>query len=218
MFTMDTENEIDESNIQKLLNWAYNASINGLPKMSTAQELAEKHLKKHDSSEKAIKSLIRHQNAKATSFGFFSGLGGLIVLPVAVPANIASVLYVQMRMVAAIAHIRGFDVEDEEVKTLVFVALTGNSAEKILKGTGIKIGKKMFGKRLLQTTIKSKVTSQAFKKINQKVGFRLVTKFGQKGLINLGRLVPFVGGIIGGSHDFLSTNIIGKVAKNKLFI
>lgn len=218
MFKMDTENEIDESNIQKLLNWAYNASINGLPKMSTAQELAEKHLKKYDSSEKAIKSLIRHQNSKATSFGFFAGLGGLIVLPVAVPANIASVLYVQMRMVAAIAHIRGFDVEDEKVKTLVFVALTGNSAEKILKGTGIKIGKKMFGKRLLQTTIKSKVTSQAFKKINQKVGFRLVTKFGQKGLINLGRLVPFVGGIIGGSHDFLSTNIIGKVAKNKLFI
>lgn len=215
---MDNKTEVNEKNIQKLLNWAYDASIKGIPKMSTAQELAECYMKKHHSTDKAIKSLIRYQNAKATAVGFFSGLGGLLVLPVSVPTNIAAVLYVQMRMVAAMAHMRGYDVKADEVKTLVFVALTGNSAEKILKSTGIKIGKKMFGKRLFQSTIKSKVTSEAFKKINQKVGFRLVTKFGQKGLINLGRLVPFVGGIIGGSHDFLSTNIIGKVAKNKLFI
>jgi len=210
--------EVKDNNIQKLLNSAYNTSIKGLPKFSTATELAEKYLERYSSTDEAINSLIRHQNAKASSFGFTFGLGGLIVLPVLVPANIVSVLYVQMRMVAAIAHMRGFDVMASEIKTLVFVALTGNSAEKILKGTGLKMGGKMIGKKIFERTIRKQVTSEALTKINQKVGFRLVTKFGQRGLVSLSRLVPIVGGLIGGSHDFLSTNIIGKVAKNKLFI
>jgi hypothetical protein len=38
-------------------------------------------------------------------------------------------------------------------------------------------------------------------KINQKVGFRLLTKFGSKGVINLGKMVPLTGGIIGGTES-----------------
>jgi len=80
------------------------------------------------------------------------------------------------------------------------------------------MGGKIIGKKIFERTIRKQVTSEALTKINQKVGFRLVTKFGQRGLVNLSRLVPIIGGLIGGSHDFLSTNIIGKVAKNELFI
>src|SRR5699024_8427308 len=83
------------------------------------------------------------------------------------------------------------------------------------KGTGLKMGGKIIGKKIFERTIRKQVTSEALTKINQKVGFRLVTKFGQRGLVSLSRLVPIVAGLIGGSHDFLSTNIIGKVAKNK---
>ena len=46
------------------------------------------------------------------------------------------------------------------------------------------------------------------------VGFRLVTKFGTKGLINLGKAVPLVGGLIGGVMDLASTNIMGNVARD----
>lgn len=210
---MGNEEEITPSKVQKLLEWGYDSAINGLPKMSTAEELAESYLSKHSSTDKAINSLIRYQNTKAATSGFLTGVGGAITLPVAIPTNIASVLYVQMRMVAAIAHMRGFDVRDDQVKTLVFVALTGHSATNILKNAGIQVGKK-----LLINTIKIKVTRETLKKVNQKVGFRLVTKFGGKGIINLGRLVPIVGGIIGGTYDFLGTVVIGKVAKNTLFI
>mgnify|MGYP000407501290 FL=1 len=51
-------------------------------------------------------------------------------------------------------------------------------------------------------------------KINQKVGFRLLTKFGEKGAINLVKLVPGVGGIIGGGIDFFDTKIIAEKAYN----
>src|SRR5690625_6993175 len=126
--------EVKDNNIQKLLNSAYNTSIKGLPKFSTATELAEKYLERYSSTDEAINSLIRHQNAKASSFGYTFGVGGLIVFPVLVPANIGSVLYVQMRMVAAIAHMRGLDVMASELITLVFVAFSGYSADTLLNG------------------------------------------------------------------------------------
>ncbi len=49
-------------------------------------------------------------------------------------------------------------------------------------------------------------------KINQRVGFRFLTKFGQKGLVNLGKLVPGVGAVIGGGLDLVETKVIGNRA------
>ena len=42
-------------------------------------------------------------------------------MPVAIPANISSVIYVQLRMVAAIARIGGYDPSDDEVRTMAYV-------------------------------------------------------------------------------------------------
>jgi hypothetical protein len=52
--------------------------------------------------------------------------------------------------------------------------------------------------------------------INKAVGFRLATKFGQKGAVNLVKLVPLAGGIFGGIINFAGTRIIGKTAKKLL--
>ena len=60
---------------------------------------------KNSDKEKAIDDLIAYQTVLCGTNGFVAGLGGLLVLPVAIPANIASVIYVQLRMIAAIAHI-----------------------------------------------------------------------------------------------------------------
>ncbi|MGX9135792.1 EcsC family protein [Rummeliibacillus sp. JY-2-4R] len=202
------DNQLTESKLDKLLDWAYEKSINGIPGTNTAYELAENFIVKHDSTDDAINSLIRWQNTKSATSGFLTGLGGLITLPVAIPANIASVTYVQIKMIAAIAHIRGYDLKDDQVKTFVFVCLTGQSASDILKQAGIKAGTE-----LTKQAIK-KIPGEIIKSINKAVGFRLVTKFGEKGVVNLGKAIPLVGGLIGGTVDGIGTRIIGKTAKN----
>jgi uncharacterized protein (DUF697 family) len=60
----------------------------------------------------------------------------------------------------------------------------------------------------------NKISGATITKINQTVGIRLVTKFGQTGAINLGKAVPIIGGFIGGTVDALSTKTIGTVAIN----
>ncbi len=207
--------DINESVIMKALDWAYDKAINGVPGMSTAQELALDFLNTQtegiNESERiynAANSLIRWQNAKAATTGFITGLGGLLTLPVTIPANLGCVFYIQLRMIAAIAHMGGYNVKDDRVQTLAYICLTGSAAADIIKQAGIQIGNK-----LAQSMLK-KMSAQVIKEINKKVGFRLLTKFGEKGVINLGKAIPVIGGLIGGTLDAVSTNTIGNTARD----
>lgn len=89
---------------------------------------------------------------------------------------------------------------------MVYMCLTGTTASDLVKMGLIKTGQKS-----LEAAIK-KIPGAALVKINQKIGFRFITKFGEKGVINLGKMLPFVGGVIGGSVDVVSTSIIAKNA------
>ncbi|WP_346775339.1 EcsC family protein [Bacillus sp. RO2] len=209
---MTTKKSLTQDTIMKALDWSYDKAVNGgIPGMDTAIELATNYEQKSGSLVENVNSLIRWQNTKSATSGFISGLGGVIVMPVAIPANITSVILVQIRMVAAIAHMGGHDLKSDEVKTFVYACLAGNGAKDILKNSGIQIGKK-----LAISGIK-KIPGEVIKKINKAVGFRLLTKFGEKGAINLGKMVLIAGGLIGGTIDAVSTNTIGNVAR-KLFI
>lgn len=202
-----TKNPLTEENMLQALDWIYDKSLNGIPGTATVYDLADSYLAKHSSPEKAINSLIRWQNTKSVTSGFVTGVGGYLTLPIAIPANISSVLYVQTRMIATIAHIRGYNLKDDQIQSFVYVALTGHSAAGIMKQAGMKFGTS------LSTQLIKKVPFEVIKAINAKVGFRLVTKFGEKGVVNLGKAIPLIGGAIGGTVDGLSTNVIGKTAK-----
>lgn len=51
------------------------------------------------------------------------------------------------------------------------------------------------------------------KEINKKVGFRVITKAGEKGTVNLMKVVPIVGGVVGAGFDGVFINSCGKTAK-----
>jgi uncharacterized protein (DUF697 family) len=116
----------------------------------------------------------------------------------------AYVMYIQIRMIAVIAYISGYDLKDDNVRSFVYLCLCGNAAKDVLKEAGIKIGM-----QFTHSAIRN-VSSEIIKSINKAVGFRLLTRFGQKGSI---KLVPLAGGIVGGAFDGISTNIIGNIAR-----
>lgn len=151
------------------------------------------------------------QAAKAATTGFLTGLGGLITLPITVPPNLAIVLFIQLRMIGAIAHMGGHDTKSDRVKTLLYMCLAGNGMQKIAASAGIDLSKK-----LAVSAVKA-IPGKTLIEINKKVGFRLLTKFGQKGVFNLGKMVPLVGGVVGAAFDGSSTYAVGKAAK-RVFI
>ena len=197
-----------EREMMNLLDVCYDKALQGvLPGEKSIEELAEDYLAKTSSIEKAIDKLIGYQTVLCGTNGFITGLGGLLVLPVTIPTNVAGVIYVQLRMIAAIAHINGYDIYSDQVRTIAYTCLTGSSAANILKNVGIKISEKMAVNAL------KKVPGAILIKINQQVGFRLVTKFGQKGLVNVIKMMPLVGGVVGGVFDTGMTLTIGNIAK-----
>jgi len=199
---------LDQGMILNTLDYVYGLAVNGVPGLDSAEEMAENYLKSERPIHGSVNSLIRWQNTKATTSGFLSGLGGVVTMPVLIPANIASVIYVQVRMIAAIAVMGGHNIRDDKVKSLVYACMAGNAAKDVLKEVGIKIGTKV------TQTLVEKISFEAIKKINQAVGFRLLTKFGSTGVINIGKAVPLIGGFIGGTFDGVTTNIIGNVARD----
>lgn len=203
---------LNATQMQEVLDALYKKALDGIPLVSKSiDELANDYLRKHHDASSAAKSLINYQVLKCGTSGFLAGLGGLITLPVAIPANVSSVLYVQMRMIAAIAQMGGFNTHTDQVQSLVYACLTGTAATDILKQSGIRVGE-----RVAVNAIKG-IPGKTLTNINQKVGMRLVTKFGEKGVINLGKAVPVVGGVIGGGVDVVSTRVIGDNAY-RLFI
>ena len=201
--------DLTEGKIRQVLDWAYDkATVSGVPGSKSAQELAEDYLSNDKPLHKQANSLIRWQTAKAGTSGFVTGLGGLLTMPVAIPADLAVVWYVQIRMIAAMAYMGGQDLKNDKVRTLVCVCLVGNPAREIIKDLGI-----VFGTKLTTQAIKQ-IPGKTIIAINQKVGFRLLTKFGEKGVVNLGKVVPLAGGIVGAIVDSVSTKIIGNVARD----
>ena len=203
---------ITPEQIMEILNSCYGKVIESVPNTKNCFELASEYLTKYEDSDKAVKEFVKWQIAKCTTSGFLTSLGGIVTLPVAIPANLVSVWYVQLRMIATIAAMAGYNPSDDDVRTMAYVCLTGTSMSKICREAGVR-----FTNKFTMAMVK-KIPGKVLTKINQKIGFRFITKFGEKGIINIGKMVPLAGGIIGGGMDFVGTKIIAKKAYDVFFL
>lgn len=203
----DEKKKYTQEDIMNLLDSCYEKCIAGIPKVSmNVEDLAKDYSSKYSTKEEACRAMLKNQITKCTTSGFVTGFGGFITMPVSIPANIGSVIYVQMRMIACTAYMAGYDLNCDQTQTFVYACLAGVAVNSLSKQVGIK-----FGMKFANGIIK-KIPGKVLVKINQKVGFRFITKFGTKGLINLGKMLPGVGAIVGGGMDLVETKIIADRA------
>lgn len=191
--------QVNKGIIAKTLDWAYSKAVSGFTGVDSAYDLGNSYLAQQGSLEAQVDSLIKWQVAKAATSGFVTGLGGVMIMPLTVPANIASVIYVQIRIIAAIAYMGGHDIREDRVKSLIYICMVGNGAKELLKDVSVKAGERLAAK------------------IAEKVSTSIASKTGEKSVTSLGKAVPVLGGVVGGSYDAITTRVVGKVAK-KIFI
>lgn len=209
--TLVSSNSDKNDPIKKLLDWIVNVGINGLGVLPSAQKVAEDHLCSCEYNvDKAIDSIIKWRTAYAAGTGFVTGLGGLATLPVTIPASLASSYALAANTSAAIAVVKGYDIKSDQVRTFVLLTLLGDSSLEVLKTIGANLGTKV------TKSLINQIPGKVLIEINKKVGFRLITKAGEKGIINLMKLLPLVGGVVGAGFDSTFVNKCGKSAK-KLF-
>lgn len=204
-----SQDGVSDSKVLEVVNRVLDAGIGGIGPLKSSVELAHEYLAdgRYADKEESIDSLINWETSKNFSTGFLTGLGGLVTMPVAVPAGLGSAWIIQARLVGAIATIYGHDVAEDRVRTLALISIAGDAGKEAVKKAGVDLSQRA-GKSAL-----SKLPGRVLIEINKKVGFRLLTKGGTKGVVNLSRGIPLLGGLVGGTVDALALRAVAKAAR-----
>ncbi len=183
--------------------------IGGGGPIDSAQTVAEELRAKAGNTEAAVDDIVTVHGRLAAAGGFVTGLGGFITLPVALPVNVAEFYLIATRMVAGIAHLRGYDVNRPEVHTAVLLTLVGADSRSVLAKAGLNPSGRITDVALRQ------LPGPALMLLNKGIGFNLLSQFGKKSLSRMGRGVPLAGGMIGAGLDWWLLRAIGANARKE---
>jgi len=200
----------DDGVVGRLVQVLLDAGIDGLGPLKSARELADLARRDTRTPEGAMKKVIRTHVVKGAVGGFVTSVGGFVTMPIALPANVVEFYVGATRMVAAMATLRGYDVNDPQVRTAVLLTLVGSDADEVLAKAGLTGGSgKVVG------LVGEQLPPAALLMLNKAIGFRLLRGFGEKAFSRLGRGVPLAGGILGGGIDTWMMKRIADHALNE---
>lgn len=153
---------------------------------------------------KRVVSLFTSQGVVTALPGAIPGLGTATQASVEAAAFASDLTYMLRcmgRLVGGVAAFHGHDVRDAYTRDLVYVLGLWSGVLVPVKRAAMQVATKV-----AVAAFNRHVTAAMLKKINQKVGVTILTKYGTKrGGLALGRMIPFgVGAGIGGTANYLA--------------
>jgi uncharacterized protein (DUF697 family) len=184
--------------------------LGGAGPLSSARNLADEYLidQGYATDDQRVDRLVKWEMSKNFTTGFITGLGGVITLSIGIPSALVASWLIQARMAGAIARIYGHDLSEERVRTMILLSLAGDVAKDAMKDLGIDLGGKLphQGMKL--------VPGRALVEINKRIGFKLLTRAGSRGVAQFPKVIPVVGGVVGGAFDAVVCRMVGRTAKS----
>lgn len=191
---------------------ALDRAIHGIGPLPPAADAAEKQLtEQRGDVDRAIHELIENHVRYAGAQGFLTNIGGLVTAAFTIPTNITGLTLIQCRMIAGIAHLRGYDIEDPRVRNAILVSILGDDTvnrlvkKKKIPAPPMALATAPRHDARLDAVISAEVASDLISRI---AGKRLAT--------TLGRRVPVVGGLVGAGADGFMTWKVGRYADREL--
>lgn len=182
-------------------------AIKGKGALPGAKATANQQLEKSGDPETAVRSVINQHLAYAGGQGFATNWGGILLSVVTIPANMAASAFVQARMVAAIAHLRGYELVDPRVRTALLMCMLGPSAGAALVSKGVLPSSPLV---VATAPVFDAQLDGAVAKVLLERAFSAVS--GKRLGVMLGKRIPFVGGGVGAAVDAWSTRSIARYA------
>lgn len=191
---------------------ALRRAIEGVGPLPPAAQAADKQLEEqHGNVERAVHEVIENHVRYAGAQGFVTNIGGLVTAALTIPANISGLALIECRMIAGIAHLRGYDLADPRVRNAILVCLLGEDTVSSL------VKKKQIPAPPMALATAPAHDAELDKVVSAVVASDLITKVAGKRLATtVGRRIPVVGGIVGASADGYATWRIGRYADREL--
>lgn len=191
---------------------ALHRAIHGIGPLPSAAATADKALREAQGRPKrAIRAVVDDHVRYAGAQGMLTSVGGAFTAMVTIPTNITGLALIQARMVAVIAQLRGYDLEDPRVRNAVLACLLGeDKVEALVRARKIPappmaIATAPVHDPEIERILCAEVTSELVAKVA-----------GKHAAIAVARKVPVVGGIVGMSVDGFATYQIGRYAGGEL--
>lgn len=185
-----------------LLRPVYHRALKGFPVLGTPIETARRFERGAGPLEDRADRLIATYVGMGGATGFVCGVPGILLTPITLPANVASVAFIQMHMAAAVATLGGHDLDAVETREACIECLlekirdegTNTEEKEAAARTGVKLAER--GARV------------AF-------GLTLGGRAARGAIVRgtLLRRVPLIGGVIGAGSDAYVTAHVGRCAK-----
>jgi uncharacterized protein (DUF697 family) len=191
---------------------ALSRAIHGVGPLPPAAAAADKQLEEqHGDVQRAVHEVIENHVRYAGAEGFVTNLGGITTATFMIPANITGLALIQCRLVAGIAHLRGYDLADKRVHNAILACILGeDTVAQLVK------------KRKIPAPPMAIATAPTYdphldKVMAAEVTAELIAKVAGKRMVSLvGRRVPVVGGVFAASADAYVTWQVGRYADREL--
>lgn len=212
------QDDVKPGRLERFIARQRDKGIDGSGLYASATTVAEKALRRAgvkkgrtatpEQQAKAIRRLVRQHRRTVTLGGFVTGLGGLFTLPVMLPANLIEYTIQSSRLSAAIAHVRGHDVDDPTVRAQILATLLGDDAGDVLDGVGLGPVAGLAGR-----TIVRRLPSGTRASVTTAVTARLLKRFGLRSASVFGKSVPALGGVLGALMDRGQVKKVARAAQ-----
>ncbi len=169
-------------------------------------DLAKEFQRSGRGADECVQGFIDWQTAKAGAGGFVLGLPGIMASAVSIPADLTMTTYIQLRMVAVIALLRGWDVKANGLRTAAFLCLLGSDATKFAEEIGLPV------RSAPAPLLFANLPAPLLLKIDGIIAARLLVGAAKTGVLGMVKFVPVVGGLVNGALDGIATRGIGKQA------
>ena len=180
--------------------------------VAAVRPAAERMLAERDGDvEQTVRDHVDTHIRYAGAQGMLTGLGGFLAAAFTVPANLAGLALVQARMVAGVAHLRGYDLDDPRVRNAVLATMLGEDRvdrlieERRLPAPPMAIATAPVHDPDLDRLLAAEVAAELMTRVTSK---RLA--------LTLVRKVPIVGGAVGMGADGFRTWRVGDYASREL--
>ena len=199
-----------DGTVLRFVEGVLDSGIDGRGPFDGASEIAARALKSAGTPEAAVAEVISSHVKLGSAFGFVTSIGGFVTLPVSLPANVVGFYLLATRMTASVAKLRGYDIDDPQIRSAILLTLVGAESEDLLRKAGV-----VAPTSAVTNLAAQRLPGPALMVVNKAVGFRLLTQAARNTLSRFGRIVPFVGGAIGAGLDGLLMRSVGKQAEKE---
>lgn len=197
----------DDFSFDGILHRVVQHAIEGIGPFKGARDLVDPLQRKGLRTEAVVNRVVRGQVTQATVQGAVSGVGGLVTALAGLAPATAAAFFVQARLVAAIAHAHGHDLDDPFVRDRIarLVGASGASAgaQKVARDVG---------ERAVKTVLPKVQARAAVRATTGKAGSAIATRVAGA---SAGKAIPVVGAAVGGAIDLAITRRVAEKARRE---